>query len=278
MTDARMPLGVEPVPDQGAYGSFGRGVRVQRKVIAALLLREMHTRYGRENIGYLWLILEPMTLAVMIALIHSRQPHQGAGDLEPVPLALLGYCTFMIFRGIFNRAEGAIEGNQSLLFHRTITIFDLLFARAVLEAAGCMLAFLILLGLSIGIGIAHIPARPMWLIFGVFLMFILSFGLSMLVSAGTHENRVLGRMVHPLSYIMLPLSGAFLPMAWLPSEFRGAVEYIPMAHVFEVLRYGQFQSSTLEYVDWEYLTGWILGSMFLGLLAISAVRSKLDMS
>ncbi|MFN5779339.1 MAG: capsule polysaccharide export ABC transporter permease, partial [Novosphingobium sp.] len=34
--------------------------QVQRRVIGALLLREMLTRYGRNNIGFLWLFVEPM--------------------------------------------------------------------------------------------------------------------------------------------------------------------------------------------------------------------------
>ena len=41
--------------------SFASALATQFRVIGALILRELHTRYGRENIGYLWMIGEPMT-------------------------------------------------------------------------------------------------------------------------------------------------------------------------------------------------------------------------
>ena len=61
----------------------------------------MHTRYGRENIGLLWLVIEPMLLASMIGLLHSRGSRLHVGDILPVPMSVIGYCNFMIFRSIF---------------------------------------------------------------------------------------------------------------------------------------------------------------------------------
>src|ERR1700761_385380 len=111
--------------------SFRRGLAVQANVIGALIMRELHTRYGRENIGYLWMILEPSLLAIAVASLHQGGSH-GAG-LPPVPFAIGGYCNFMIFRSIVGRGETAIEANKPLLFHRSVTIFDMLASRALLE-------------------------------------------------------------------------------------------------------------------------------------------------
>src|ERR1700744_1880293 len=99
-------------------GALMRGLDSQANVIGALLLRELHTRYGRENIGYLWMILEPSLLAIAVASLHQGGSH-GAG-LPPVPFAIGGYCNFMIFRSIVGRGETAIEANKPLLFHRSV--------------------------------------------------------------------------------------------------------------------------------------------------------------
>ena len=40
--------------------SLRDSLRVQGRVLVALLLREMLTRYGRHNIGFLWVFVEPM--------------------------------------------------------------------------------------------------------------------------------------------------------------------------------------------------------------------------
>lgn len=259
----------------GRRPTLRTGFRVQIRVIGALMLRELHTRYGRENIGYLWLILEPMLLATAIGLLHARSASHFGSDVKPVPLALIGYCNFMTFRSIFNRAEGAIEGNLPLMYHRTISIFDILAARSILEAAGTWLAFAILIGLATVVGIANPPERPLFLALGMLLMLLFSFSLSMVICGATHENRALGRLTHPVSYLMLPLSGAFFSMDFVPSSIRELLLWIPLAHIFEILRYGWFKSATLEYVDWLYLTGWIVFPFLGGLLALSVVRKKI---
>ena len=43
---------------------------LQIKVIGALLMREIHTRYGRENIGHLWVIGEPMLFCTGSPITH----------------------------------------------------------------------------------------------------------------------------------------------------------------------------------------------------------------
>lgn len=257
--------------------SFSRGLRTQCKVVGALIMRELHTRYGRENIGYLWLILEPMLLCVMIALLHSRSPTHYGADMKAVPFALVSYCPFIVFRSIFTRADGALESNLPLLYHRNVTIFDVMLSRALLELASAFFAFLFLMGLAVAAGMANPPYRPLLVLCGFGLMFLLSFGLSMIVCAVTHENKAVGRLVHPVGYILLPLSAVFTVMDWLPKGYQAIFAWVPMAHIAEFTRYGQFRSASSDFFDLYYVGGWILGTTLVGLLAISAMRGKIHM-
>jgi capsular polysaccharide transport system permease protein len=253
------------------------GLGVQRRVVGALILRELHTRYGRENIGYLWLILEPLLLATAIAFIHSRAPNHFGTDMKPVPFTVLGYCNFMMFRSMFNRAEGALEGNLTLLYHRQVTILDVMLARGLLEAAGTTFAFALLMGVALATGMADPPERPAILMLGLVLLFLLSLGLSFCVAAATHDNRSIGRLVHPIGYVMLPLSGCFVALQWLPAGLRSAFEWVPLTHVFEILRHGWFRSARADYIDWAYLIAWVMGSLLIGLLALSTLRRRIHM-
>ena len=258
-------------------GWFRKGLRIQSRVIGALMMRDLHTRYGRENIGYLWLVLEPLFLATAVGLIHSRTANHFGGDMKPVPAALIGYCNFMTFRTLIGRAEGALEGNVSLFYHRTISPFDILFSRALLEQAGTFLAFCILMGLAIATGMANPPARPVLYMLGVLAMMLLSFNLSMMVCGLTHDRRAVGRMIHPLIYLMMPLSGAFFTMNAMPKQVRDILLYVPMAHIYELMRYGWFKSGHDEYIDVGYLLAWLLVTMLLGLLLISTARKRIHM-
>lgn len=254
-----------------------RALTVQGRVIGAVIMRELHTRYGRENIGYLWLVAEPLMLGSIIALLHSGQTsHEGS--INPVALTVTGYTIFIMFRGIVNRAEGTLHGNLPLLYHRMVTVFDIALARALLEAAGTFVAFTILLSLIIAIGFADFPARPLMLLAGITYIFFFSFGISMIIVGGTHDNSLLERLVHPFSYFMIPLSAAFYEVSWVPEPYRHLLLYNPFPQMFELVRYGQFEPATLEYVNFIYMTAWTLILNLLGLIAIRAVRNRIHLS
>jgi capsular polysaccharide transport system permease protein len=49
--------------------SLAQGWRIQTRVIQALIIRELTTRFGRENIGFLWVMAEPLLFAVLVGLL-----------------------------------------------------------------------------------------------------------------------------------------------------------------------------------------------------------------
>ncbi|WP_122928455.1 MULTISPECIES: ABC transporter permease [Sphingobium] len=251
---------------------LGECLAIQARVIGAIILRELHTRYGRENIGYLWLVGEPLMLGTIISILHSGGSHHG---INPVAFTVVGYCNFIMFRGIVNRAEGALHANMTLLHHRMVTVLDLAYARALLEVAGTTASFIILMGFCIGLGFTDFPPRPLFLFIGVGYIFWFSLALSMIVIGWTHDRSFAERMVHPFSYFMIPLSGAFFSVGWIPQPFRDYLLYNPFPHMFEMLRYGAFESASLTYVSFGYVTACCAGLTLLGLLAMRSVKSRL---
>ncbi|MCJ2180611.1 ABC transporter permease [Novosphingobium sp. 2580] len=242
-------------------------------------MRELHVRFGRDNIGYLWLIGEPMMLATVISTVHYvASVDEGFTSLAPFPFTLVGYCLFIIFRGIFNRAEGAIEGNSSLFHHKMIKPIDIMIAKAVIECLGCVSSLIVLLTIGILLGIADPPARPLYLMFGALLVTWWSFALSLIVAGVTYGSHALGRFVHPISYFMVPLSGAFWTMSFLPLKFRAFMAWNPMATMFEIARYGQFRWASADYMFPEYAIAVCAGLTFVGLVLIRKLKYKLQVS
>lgn len=254
---------------------FWRGLQVQGNVIGALLMRELHTRYGRENIGYLWIFLEPMSLAAAVALLHTGSGSHGG--IHPVPFAILGYTVFIMFRGMVTRAEGVLESNMPLLYHRRVTILDMMVARALLEAAGTIMSLFVLLGFVTIMGLATVPDRPFELLLGILLMIWFSFGLSMLICAWTHDNRLVARFVHPITYVLMPLSGAFYQLIWIPDPYRSWLTWFPLVTIFELVRFGQFHAAKDTYVDVSYIVVWCLTLTYFGLTSIRATRRRVHL-
>ncbi len=262
-----------------AARSFLGALRVQMRVIGALILRELHTRYGRENVGYLWMFLEPMLLASVIGLLHYETGHTAYGnDLKPLPFGVIGYTTFILFRGIVNRSEGVIEANAPLLYHRSVTVLDMILARAVLEFASVFMTFAIIMALIISVGMADSPARPLYLMLGWFLMWWYCLGHSLIITAITYENRTAGRLVHPYTYFMTGLSGAFYQVKWLPPTVREWASWLPTTSIFETVRYGYFDSCSDEYAYYGYTCAVCLISTWIGLVLMRRMRDKIHLS
>jgi len=259
--------------------TFMQALAVQLRVIGALIMRELHTRYGRENVGYLWMFLEPMLLASVIGLLHYESGHGAyGGDIKPLPFAVIGYTTFILFRGIVNRAEGAIEANAPLLYHRTVTVLDIVLARALLEFAAIFLTFSLIITLIIFVGLADLPARPLYVMLGWVMMWLFCLGQSALITAVTYERRTIGRLVHPYTYFMTGLSGAFYIVAWLPKSVREWAGWLPTTTIFETVRYGWFDAAKNDYCYIGYCLAFCVVQLWMGLFALRRIRERIHLS
>lgn len=256
--------------EDGLAASFRR----QMRVISALTLRELGTRFGRDNLGYLWLFLEPAMLGGAIGLMHHFTQHGLPGGLNPVEFWIIGYIPFYMLRGIVNRSPVAIQANQSLLYHRHITVLDIMISRNLLEGAatlGAMIAFLALFGMLYG----HWPLDPFKMLFGMVLMFMLSHGIALLIAVGSVYTELFDRMVHLVTYLTMPITGAFFMVFWLPTDLQKAALWVPTVHVFELVRDGQYGTQVPTSYELPYLLGWVAALNLLGMAGLRRARRDL---
>lgn len=255
------------------------GMVAQQRVVQALLLREMQVRFGRDNLGILWIIIEPMMFALTITLMHTAAGFAQHGRGEDVyAFTVIGYCLFIIFRNIFNRAESAIHESLNLFYHRAVSPLDIVVAKSLVDMIGCTCAVVILLGFGIALDLCDWPARPLYLVAATVMIYWLTLGLSMLVAAYAHQYPFLGRLVHPFSYAMVPLSGAFVTMGFLPAWAREYMAWNPMMVIFEMARYGQFEVATQQYVYSLFAIAVCSALSYWGLLSMRRLRKELDVA
>ena len=258
-------------------GLLLQGLQVQAHVVAALLMRELHTRFGRDNVGYLWVVLEPGLLSVAVTFLHLAASSRTGFGLDPIPFWVAGYTPFCMWRAVVMRADAAIESNRTLLYHRMVTITDLLIARGLLEFASTVLAMTAILGFAWLCGLGNLPDRPLLMFAGLVQLWWLSFGFSLVVAAASEYSSVVPRFVHPAVYISLPLSGAFFLMKWMPHWIRNYLVWSPLISPFEQIREGQFASFDSDYVDPVYVIAWSLVMTLLGLVAIRIIRRRMHL-
>lgn len=233
--------------------SYRRSVRIQARVIWALLMREIITRYGRHNIGFMWMFVEPMMFTVGVAALWTFAGMNHGSGLPIVAFAVTGYSSVLLWRNMPSRCSGAVEPNLALMYHRNVKVIDIYASRILLEAVGATMSFTILSLFFIFIGWMPYPEDIMKVLLGWFMLAWFGTALAVTVGAMSELSHVVEKVWHPITYLMFPLSGAMFMVDWLPKAAQKILLYLPMVHGVEILREGYFGSVVSAHYDIPYM-------------------------
>lgn len=249
---------------------------IQKRVIGALLMREIITRYGRKNIGFLWLFVEPLIMTLFMVMLWHFLRADKVSSLNIVAFVITGYPMAMMWRNASNRAIGAIAGNIGLLYHRNVRVLDTIFARMILEIAGATIAQIVIMTLLIAIGWIDFPADPMYMVFAWLLMAMFAVGLGLIICSIAFRFDVFGKLWGVLSFILLPISGVFFFVNSLPVQVQEIALRVPMIHGTEMLRHGYFGNNVVTMEQPWFLFLCNLALLLLGLLMVRAFSDGVE--
>lgn len=231
------------------------GLNVQKRVIHALMIRELITRYGRENIGFLWMMVEPLLFAVLVSIIWRflRGPvEHGVGI---VPFIVTGYVPLTLFRHAIGRSVAIFQANSSLIYHRQVQIVDFVVARFLIEMLGSMMGFVFIAALLVGLDEFPVPSDFGLMIGGWLTYCFFSFAICLVVAPLSEMSEVIEKFVPVLTYIMIPFSGTFSLVAWLTPSVQKYVLWSPFVHAMEMMRSGIWGPSLeVHYNIWVPIT------------------------
>lgn len=223
------------------------------RVLKALVLRELMTRFGRTHGGFLWLILEPLILTTLIIIWWSIAFGSTKQGVAIVPLALSGYSLITLWRHIVSRFIHCFRHNASLMFHRNVKPMDTILGRFFLETTGALISFFIaytFLYFFDQIG----PIYDIFLLLaGWYLLALLSFSVALSIAALCELWEPAEKFVQPILYVTLPLTGLFFMVSWLPSDYRSLALTSPLVHTFEMFRGGLIGPSVQVYFYTDYV-------------------------
>lgn len=242
-----------------------RSLAIQIRVIKALLMREMITRFGRQNIGVLWLFGEPMvfTLAVSMLWKTAGMHHGSAMPIEA--FAITGYSSVLMWRNTASKCNSALSQNRNLMFHRNVRVIDVFLTRILLEFAGATASFTLLTLAFIGLGTIHAPIDMLKVVGGWLMLAWFGAGLGLTLGTATAYSELVDRFWHPISYILFPLSGAGFMVEWMPEAARSYILLLPMVHGVEFMREGFFGDVVRTHHDLAYMATVNLVLTFAGL-------------
>ena len=233
--------------------SFRQSLAIQRRVIWALLMREAITRFGRENLGVLWLILEPMMFTLGVATLWSAAGMSHSSSIPIVAFAITGYSSVLVWRNTVGRCNSGIQQNLNLLYHRNVKVIDVFVTRIVLEMSGATASFIVLAVFFTAIEWIQPPDDLLKVIGGWLMLAWFGAALAILIGAATAYSELVERIWHPMAYLLFPLSGAAFMVEWLPKAGQEVVLLLPMVHGVELIRDGYFGSQVHTHYDMAYM-------------------------
>lgn len=250
---------------------------MQRRVIGALLMRDIQLRWGRRNLGFAWLFVEPLVFAFPVLAMWS---YMRSGDEHGVPMMAFlwsGYLPLLMFRHVTGHCMHVIRAGGPLLYHRAVTPLDLIIARVALETIGNLAATALSFLAFFMIGVVEYPHDLSLFMLGLFYMVWWSISVALILAAWSERSELVQHIWMPISYMYLPICGFFYLAVWLPLPLRNlALTVLPSLHAYEMIRGGLFGNTIQVFYDVSYVSFVLAVLTLFGLWLVSGVRQHLQ--
>jgi len=243
--------------------------------ISALMLREMSTTYGRSPGGYVWAILEPVGMLVILSFAFSlllRAPSLGNNFILFYATAFL---PLRMYQDVAAKTTGTIRFSKALLAYPTVTVMDSLISRVLLAVLTNMLTMyiiytVILLTLDTRV---ILDFKPM----------VVSLSVAILLGMGVGAVNCVLFELYPLwksifTMLTRPLflfSAVLYILEDLPGYAADWLWYNPLVHVTGHMRTGFYPFYDANYVSLAYVAGLGAALFLIGALLLRRLYKDL---
>lgn len=257
--------------DRRSRSSF----QVMRDVVAALFVREMKTRFGSTRLGYLWALVEPVGMVLVLVLIFTLVGRASISGADLPVFLLTGILPFTAFRTLFSKLSGAVKANKALFIYRQLSPIDPIIARLIIEIVFYVLAFVILLIILSYAGYDCMPDDFLSFFAMNIVLITLGVGIGLCLCVANEYWKDVNKVITLLSRPLFFMSGLFYVMSMVPRQYWYIFAWNPVLHLIELGRSAFFSSYTTEFANWLYPSLCSLSFLALGLALYRVNRYKL---
>lgn len=259
----------------GRWTRLGEQLTSFRRIMRAVLIQDMRTRFGSNHIGYLIAIAWPLSHMGLITVIYLvRMSISPVGD-SPAVFVGTGVAPYILCFYPGRMLAMTFQQNRQLLNIPAIQPLHLIFGRCILETLNAVIVLALFIFAVSLFDVDVMPDDLAEASKAVAAAVFLGIGLGLL-------NVVMCALLGPYFLVffilvmagLYVLSGAYLPQHAIPADLREYMAYNPLAQLVEWLRSAYYASYDLELVS-KSLVYWVGGiSLMLGLLGERFLRGR----
>lgn len=235
------------------------------RVLNALILRDMRSRFGGSYWGYLVQILWPVVHVIgILCLMSFRGLSSPMGDSVLVFVAS-GAFPFLAFKYISREMMKGYSVHKPLTWFPQVKRFDTIAARAIVEIVNSFMGLAVVSLFLLSFGADPIPVDITTAATGY--LAAIAMGLAIgTVNIGIISIFPAWMLVYMLFSIILYITSGVMFMAcYLPEKIYAIMKWNPLVQIVEWVRLGYEPNLPIQ-IDYLYVLGWIFGSFTVGLL------------
>ena len=257
------------------YTRVGGQLAEFRRILGAVLIQDMRSRYGYSHIGYLIAIAWPLSHIGVIMFVHLlRTSIAPVGD-SPATFVGTGVVPYILCLYPARLLAMAIPQNRQLLNIPVIQPLHLIFSRCILETLNALivLALFVFVVSLFDIDILPVDTAEAAKAIGAAVFLGIGLGFFNVVMCALVGNFFLLFFILVMIGLYM-ISGVFLPPTAMPASVREYMAYNPLLHLVEWLRSAYYTSYDIELIN-KSMVLWVGGiSLTLGLIGERFLRGK----
>lgn len=245
------------------------------RAIAALMLREMSTRYGRTPGGYVWAILEPLGMIIVLGFAFSLIASAPALGTSFLLFKATGFMVLQIFTVLGGQVGNALTFSKPLLKYPRVTWMDAILARFLLNTTVVFMStFLILSGIFFYEGLTIMISWGLVLL-AVFLTAAFGLGVGCLNAYMFMRFPAWQQIWSILTRPLFIISGVLILYEDFPPIGQEYLWYNPLLHLTGLMRVGFYPMYRPDYISVVFVGFCTLVPMMLGLLLLQRYHRQL---
>jgi capsular polysaccharide transport system permease protein len=238
------------------------------RCIAALMLREMGTRYGRQPGGYVWALLQPLGMIVLLSSAFAMLAASPALGTSFLLFKGTGMLILQIFNNLGHSVGRAMHFSRPLLFYPRVTWIDAVIARFLLNmAVSLAVTCIILVGIVIYDDI-HTVLDWGKIALALVLVCALGLGIGCLNCYLFWRFPVWDSLWGILTAPLFIISGVIFLYEDLPPVGQQILWYNPLMHITGIMRDGFYPVYSPGYISVAFVVACALVPMVMGLMLL----------
>lgn len=240
-----------------------------KPLINELIIRDLKVKYRRSFLGYVWSLLNPLLMMVVMTIVFS---YMFRFDIPNYPLYLIcGQTLWSFFNESTNMAMYSVLQNGSLI--KKVYIPKFIFPISRVLSSFVTMSFSLV---AIVIVMIFTKAPFSWtiLLFPIplFMLLLFSAGVGMVLSALSVYFRDITHLYGVLTMAWMYLTPIFYPIESIPAEVVPIITANPMYHYItffrQIVLYGTVPSINM----WITCAVWSIIAMILGLVVFRKLQ------